>query len=67
MADLEIVPDNVSPKDLRDELNRRSAKAGYTTRLGECPYRTKIQTTVPFGRPTLNVWPRDKDGKLIDD
>jgi len=38
---LEIVPDNVSEKDVHDECLRRSAKAGYCTRLGEPPYKTK--------------------------
>jgi hypothetical protein len=47
MDDLEIVPDNVSASDLRDEVNRRTAKAGYTTRNGECPYRTKIMIMPP--------------------
>jgi hypothetical protein len=45
--DTELVPDNVSQSDLRDEVNRRTAKAGYTTRLGECPYRTKIMVAPP--------------------
>jgi hypothetical protein len=63
----EFVPDNVSQSDLRDEVNRRTAKAGYTTRLGECPYRTKIQNVVGFGQPRLNVWPRDEHGNLIGD
>jgi hypothetical protein len=63
--DGDIVPFNIKEKDLRDEVNRRSAKAGYTTRLGESPDRTKIQTTVPFGREKLNIWPRDKNGNLI--
>jgi hypothetical protein len=43
----EIVPANVSEKDLKDEVNRRTAKAGYTTRLGEPPYRTKIMAQPP--------------------
>ena len=63
---MELVPENVSEKDLKDEVNKRTAKAGYTTRFGEPPYATKIQTTVPFGKTKLNVWPRDKDGRLID-
>ncbi len=63
----EIVPTNVSEKDLRDEVNSRTAKAGYTTRYGECPYSTKIQTTVPCGKTKLNVWPRDKNGQLKGD
>jgi hypothetical protein len=43
----EIVPKNVSEKDLKDEVNRRVARAGYTTRAGECPYRTKIMIMPP--------------------
>ncbi len=63
----ELVPFNVPQKDVEDEVNRRTAKAGYTTRYGECPYRTRIQETVSFGAVRLNVWPRDADGQLIDD
>jgi hypothetical protein len=64
----EIVPNDVSEKDLRDEVNRRTAKAGYTTKYGECPYRTKIMTVVSLGQTKLNVWPRDiVTGELIDD
>jgi hypothetical protein len=62
----ELVPDNVSENDLRDEVNKRTAKAGYTTRFGEPPYATKIMTTVPFGKVKLNLWPRDENGQLID-
>jgi hypothetical protein len=65
---MEIVPANVSEKDLRDEVNRRTTKAGYTTKYGECPYATKIIATVNLGQTKLNVWPRDSvTGKLIDD
>ena len=32
---MEFVPDNVNEKDLREEVHRRTAKAGYTTRYGE--------------------------------
>jgi hypothetical protein len=63
----EIVSPFVNEKDLRDEVNSRTAKAGYTTRYGEPPCRTKIMTTVPFGKERLNVWPRDENGNLIDD
>lgn len=38
----DIVPFNANKKDLRDEVNRRTANAGYTTKQGEPPYRTKI-------------------------
>jgi hypothetical protein len=58
----EIVPKNVSEKDLKDEVNRRTARAG------ESPYRTKIQTTVCFGKEKFNVWPRNPiTGELVND
>jgi hypothetical protein len=63
---MELVPENVSEKDLKEEVNRRTAKAGYTTRFGEPPYRTKIIVTSGFGETKLNIWPRDKKGNLID-
>ena len=63
----DLVPFNQNEKDLRDEVNRRTAKAGYTTRYGEPTYSTKIQTTVPYGDTKLNVWPRDEQGNLIGD
>ena len=62
----EIIPFNVPESELRDEVNRRTAKAGYTTRNGECPYRTKIMSN-GIGESKLNVWPRDENGQLIDD
>jgi len=63
----EIIPWNANKKNVQDEVNCRTAKAGYTTQYGECPYRTKIQTTVPFGKEKLNVWSRDENGNLIGD
>ena len=66
-APVEIVPSGVSEKDLRDEANSRTCKAGYTTRYGEPTYSTKIQATVLFGKTKLNVWPRDENGHLIGD
>lgn len=63
----DVIPWNANPKSVREEVNRRTAKAGYTTKYGECPCATKIQTSVPFGEQKLNVWPRDENGDLIDD
>jgi hypothetical protein len=65
--DGEIVEWNHSDEDLKDEVNRRTARAGYTTRLGESPCRTKIQTVSGWGKQKLNVWPRDEHGNLIGD
>ena len=61
-----IVPSTESESSIRDEVNRRTHKAGYTTKNGECPYRTKIQNR-GFGESRLNVWPRDENGNLIGD
>jgi len=68
-GDCEIIPPGArSEKDLRDEMNERSFKKGLTNRQGECCRGTgKIFTTVPFGEPKLNVWPRDENGQLIND
>ena len=63
---MEIVPPDVSKRELLDEANYRSHKAGYSTRDGG-PIPLKIQTTVLWGRTKLNVWPRDAKGKLIED
>jgi len=63
--DGEFVPRGTTEADLRDEVNRRTAKAGYTTRLGENPRATKIMARVPWGETRLNVWPRDRNGNLI--
>ena len=62
----ELVSSNVSNKDLYEEVNRRTAKAGYTTRYGECTGATKIQVSVSFGESKLNIWPRDSKGNLIE-
>lgn len=61
----DFVPFNVPEKDLREEVNSRTAKAGYTNRQGEQLWATKIMTQ-GFGESKLNIWPRDKDGNLIE-
>ena len=66
-SDGEIVPWNADKKTIQEEANARTAKAGYTTRYGENPNATKIQTVIGWGKEKLNVWPRDKDGHLIGD
>lgn len=66
-GDEELIPSSRSDKDLQDEMNERSCKAGLTTRFGECARASKIQTSVPFGRTKLNIWPRDENGELIND
>lgn len=60
----ELVPPDVPPRALRDEINFRTHRAGYTNRDGGRPAR-KIQGTCPWGVRRLNVWPRDAAGKLI--
>jgi len=38
----EIVAWNENPENVREEVNKRTAKAGYTTKYGEPEGRTKI-------------------------
>ena len=42
--DGEVVSFRANEKDLKDEVLRRNAKAGYSTRLGEPTYRQKISS-----------------------
>ncbi len=65
-GDCEITPPGArSEQDFRDEMIHRSWKSGQTTRLGECPRASKIMAQ-GFGESKLNVWPRDKNGVLIN-
>jgi len=74
-----------SEANVREEVNRRTHKAGYTDRDGQP--KTSRQTSYgkgdntamrtnwkqwfsdknPLPEKMLNVWPRDKNGQLIDD
>lgn len=65
-GDCEIIPAGRSEADVQRQINEISAKAGHTTKYGECPRATKIQNR-GYGESKLNVWPRDKDGNLIGD
>lgn len=65
--DGELVPWNADKKDVHEEVLRRNAKVGHSTKYGEPTYRTRIMETVPCGKQKLNVWPRDKNGNLIGD
>jgi len=67
VSDGEIVDWNEGEANVREEVNRRTCKAGYTNREGGPRGATKIMTTVPCGEVKLNVWPRDENGNLIDD
>ena len=63
---MEFVPEDMSRRDLVEEVNFRTHRAGYTTRNGgRIPL--KIQTSVSWGRAKLNAWPRDADGNLSGD
>ena len=65
-AELEIIPATESESNVKDEVTRRTAKAGYTTREGNPTFGTKIMGP-GIGQSKLNQWPRDKDGNLIED
>lgn len=64
-SDGEIIAFNEDPKNIKEELDRRTHKAGLTARYGECPRATKIMAH-GFGESKLNIWPRDENGNLID-
>jgi hypothetical protein len=66
VSDGEIVDWNESKDNVREEVLRRNAKAGYCTKNGEPCRATKIQNSIPFGKQKLNVWKRDENGNLID-
>ncbi len=63
----QLVPDDVSPRDLRAEATLRAQRAGYDVTRDGGPPRPKIQGVCPWGQRKLNVWPRDGRGELIDD
>ena len=63
----ELLPFTTQQKDLDAEMNYHSWKAGATTKNGECRRASKIQISVPFGKPKYNLWPRDENDQLIGD
>jgi len=63
----EFVPDDVTPAEARDEVNFRARQAGYPVTRDGRPIPHKPTLLVTWGRAKLNVWPRDADGKLIDE
>jgi len=65
-GDGEIIHWNESEDNVREEVLRRNAKAGYCTRNGEPVGATKIMSC-GIGESKLNIWSRDKNGKLIED
>jgi len=65
-AELEIIPATESESNVKDEVTRRTAKAGYTTREGNPTFGTKIMGP-GIGQSKLNQWARDENGNLIDD
>jgi hypothetical protein len=64
----ELVPDDVSGRELRAEAGRRAHAAGYDVRRdgGLGPPPAKVQGLCPWGPRKLNVWPRDARGRLIE-
>ncbi len=62
----ELVPMDVTPRELLDEAACRQRRAGYpVTRDGRVrPIRPTMVN--PWGQPKLNVWLRDAQGRLID-
>ena len=62
----EIVPEDVSSRDLRDEANLRAFRAGYAVTKDGRRQPRKIQSLNPWGKRKLNIWPRDDAGRLIE-
>jgi hypothetical protein len=62
----ELVPDDVTPRELRDEAALRARRAGYPVGRDGGPLPRRIVSVNPWGRPKLNVWPRDAAGNLIE-
>lgn len=56
----ELVPDNISEKDVREEANLRASKCGYCTRQGNPTYRQKI--SVGWSREYEKAYERIKNG-----
>lgn len=50
----------------KDEINRRTWKAGYTDRDGQKKDLPKTRIFGGLGETKLNIWPRDSKGNLID-
>ncbi len=61
----EGIPWNANHKDVQEEINHRTWKAGYTDRDGRPKGAPKIMSR-GIGESKLNIWPRDKDGNLIE-
>lgn len=62
----EIVPWNADEKDVQQEINHRTWKAGYTDRDGQMKDPPKIRIFGGLGKNNYNLWPRDEVGNLID-
>ena len=62
----ELVPDDVSRRDLLAEANLRARRAGYAVTRDGRPQPRRMQAPSNWGRQKLNVWPRDAAGKLIE-
>jgi len=62
----EFVPDDVGPREARDEVNFRAHRAGYPVTRDGRPVPHKPTVLVNWGAPRLNVWPRDPEGNLIE-
>ncbi len=65
-AEMDIISVFESENNVRDEVNRRTHKAGYTDRDGQPKDLPKIRIFGGTGKNNYNLWPRDSAGNLID-
>lgn len=49
-----------------EEFAQKNEERIFKTRYDTGKVQKRIFSTVPYGKTKLNVWPRDKNGNLID-
>ncbi len=51
---MDLIPDDISPRELREEVNSRTHRAGYTTREGQ-PIKSRTSAGKGDGVRPYNV------------
>ena len=66
-AEMDIISAAEPEGNVREEVNRRTWKAGHTDRDGQPKDRPKIRSFGGLGENRISIWPRDEQGNLIGD
>ena len=61
-SDGDIMPFNADVNEIKEEVNKRTYKAGYTGRYGDATHGTRIQSVCDF-----DFLPTKINGKIIGD